>query len=141
MFCIILLRVYLPERTRKHLPFHRNLSKNNSLFPTMPETYAFFQSLVLGTHSLFTAFLEEPLFEDKAVIWGKLLEHKSYDNLALHTYLCPISTASIWETINIFKQTEVSLCLLNFYIELLHMYYRSFGGNRKTRMQRKDYSA
>lgn len=74
----------------------------------MPETYAFFQSLVLGTHSLLTAFLEEPLFEDKAVIWGKLLEHKSYDNLALHTYLCPISTAGIWETINIFKQTEVS---------------------------------
>lgn len=80
----------------------------------MPETYAFFQSLVLGTHSLFAAFLEEPLFKAKIVILGKLLEHKSYDNLALHAYLCSVSTASLWETINIFKQIEVSLCLLNF---------------------------
>lgn len=86
-------------------------------------------------------FLEEPLFEDKTVIWGKLLEHKSYDNLPLHAHLCSISAANLWETISIFKRTEVSLCLLNFYIKILHTYYRSFERNRKIGMQRKDYSA
>lgn len=141
MFCIVLLRVYLLEFTRKHLPFHQNLSKNNSPLSNNARNVCIFpkphswNTFVVHCLSWKNHYLKIKL------IWGKLLEHKSYDNLPLHAHLCSISAANLWETISIFKRTEVSLCLLNFYIKILHTYYRSFERNRKIGMQRKDYSA
>jgi hypothetical protein len=47
------------------------------LFPTTPEMYALVKRVRCSV-----PFLEEPLFEDRTVIWGQLLGFKSCGSLA-----------------------------------------------------------